>query len=351
MRLRKLLIAGMFFGLADVTSAAAPVELEIVTERGVQITAPQEWVQLLAGIGIEQVRIRSGRAGDEPRIAKFGGAPASYHVVGVLTSRDQLRLPGGTFARADRVKLKDYFARLGADGADAVTAPRLRFGLTEKELTAVLADLAQPIDFETKGQPARSVLDRLQSKLAMKLAIDSDANQTFQSARPVMDELRGVSAGTSLAIILRDLHLAMRPEKPRGQPVVYRVVSITPDMLRQNTRGKMTGPDMPYWPVGWEPTKSPGETVPSLMQSLNAEIDGYTLNEALEAIRPRLKVPLFLDHAMLDSLNIDPAKIQVKIARSRMSYKRVVDRVVAQAHVGSDIRVDEAGSPFLWITR
>src|SRR5439155_6230757 len=118
----------------------------------------------------------------------------SYHVVGVLTSRDQLRLPGGTFSRADRVKLKDYFARLGADGADAVTAPRVRFGLTEKELTAVLADLAQPIDFETKGLPPRSIVDRLQSKLAFKFAINADADRAIRSAAPAADELKGVAA-------------------------------------------------------------------------------------------------------------------------------------------------------------
>jgi hypothetical protein len=351
MRFRVICSAAILIALCRSAGVAAPVELELVTERGVQITAPQEWLQLLAGIGIDQVRIRGGQPGDEPQIVNPVSSGGSYHVVGVLTSRDQLRLPGGAFTRADRVKIKDYFARLGADGADAVTAPRVRFGLTGKELTAVLADLAQPIDFETKGQPARSVLEKLQSRLAMKFAIDSDANQAIQSAKPASDDLRGVSAGTALAIMLRNWQLAMRPEKPRGQPVVYRIVPTTRDMLRQSTRGKMSGADLQYWPIGWEPAKSPGETVPSLMQSLNAEIDGYSLDEALDAIRPRLKVPLFLDHAMLASLNIDTAKIQVKIARSRMSYKRVVDRVVAQAHVGSDIRVDEAGIPFLWITR
>jgi len=143
----------MLFGIAEVASAAGPpIELELVTEQGLQITAPQQWLQLLAGIGIEHVQIRGARKGDEPKIMNRGTArAASYQVVGVLTSRDQLRLPGGTFTKADRTRLKDYFAQLGADGADAVAAPRVGFGLTEKELTAVLADLAQPIDFETKG--------------------------------------------------------------------------------------------------------------------------------------------------------------------------------------------------------
>ena len=38
--------------------AAPPIELELVTERGVQITAPHEWLQLLASIGVDDVRIR-----------------------------------------------------------------------------------------------------------------------------------------------------------------------------------------------------------------------------------------------------------------------------------------------------
>src|SRR5205823_4483613 len=104
--------------IATAANAAAPaVELELVTERGVQITAPQEWLQLLAGIGIERVRVRGARTGDEPKVDNRGSSnQASYHVVGVLTSRDQLVLPGSTFSRADRVRIKDYFARLGAEG-------------------------------------------------------------------------------------------------------------------------------------------------------------------------------------------------------------------------------------------
>ena len=54
--------------VAVATAAGPPIELELVTERGVQITAPQEWLQLLAGIGIEHVQIRGSRQGDEPKV-------------------------------------------------------------------------------------------------------------------------------------------------------------------------------------------------------------------------------------------------------------------------------------------
>jgi hypothetical protein len=353
MQLRTILSTLILIALADTANAAGPpVELELVTEQGLQITAPQEWLQLLAGIGIEHVRIRGSQAADEPQVVNRGTSrAASYQVVGVLTSRDQLRLPGGTFTKADRARLKDYFARLAADGADAVAAPHVRFGLTEKELTAVLADLAQPIDFETKGMTPRAFIDRLQTKLSHKPSVNAEAEQAMRTAAPAVDELKGVAAGTALAITLRNCGLVMRPEKSRGQPVLYRIVVAGPEVIRGPTLGKMAATDMQYWPVGWEPEKSPGEMAPSLFVSRNAEIDGYSLEEALAAIGPLLKIPMHLDRAALKTHRIEPEKLPVKLAKTRTTYKRVLDRILSQAHLGSEIRVDEAGVPFLWITR
>ncbi|HEX4413768.1 MAG TPA: hypothetical protein VH107_09080, partial [Lacipirellulaceae bacterium] len=182
---------------------------------------------------------------------------------------------------------------------------------------------------------------------------DSDATRQLNNASPVVDELKGLSAGTALAMILRPGSLVMRPEKPRGQSVIYRIIAADADTISQNTLGKTSGPDsnQKNWPIGWEPDKSPGEVAPSLMETLNAEIAGYSLEEAIEAITPRLKVPLYVDHALFSVHHIDPTKIQVKLPRAKMSYKRLLDRVFTQAHVGCTIRVDESGKPFLWVTR
>src|SRR3990172_4748774 len=103
MRPHVFAIALIVFACAITVRAAPPIELELATERGVQITAPHEWLQLLAGIGIDHVRIRGIQSGDEPAVVNRGTAERpSYHVVGILTARDQLRMPGGTFSRGDR---------------------------------------------------------------------------------------------------------------------------------------------------------------------------------------------------------------------------------------------------------
>jgi hypothetical protein len=356
--------------------AAPSIELELATENGLQITAPQEWLQLLTRLGVENVQIRGAKPGDAPAVTNRGTAQRPrYHVVGILSSREQLRLPGDTFTRGDAKRLKDYFDRLSADGDERLTAPEGHFGLTQKELADVFADLSQPLDFETKGQPPRTVIERLQSKFKQQFAIDASADRTLREAQVFPDELTGLSAGTALAMLLRNYGLVFHPEKPRGQPTVYRIQPAngesaatrlgspraasdqpalsagTPRPTEDDHAGKIINIRQKNWPIGWEPEKAPGATAPMLFDKINAEIDGFTLQESLDAIGPRLKVPYYVDRRMLAALGIDPANVKIKVERAQMSYMRLLDRVLAQARLGCQLRTDEAGTVFLWISR
>jgi len=318
--------------------AAPPIELELATESGLQITAPREWLQLMASLGNENVRIRSASSADKPAVDNRGDAVRPrFHVVGILTASDELRLPGGRFRTSDRQKLANYFARLATDGPESLSSPRGRFGLTENEFAAVHADLAQPVDFATQGQPLRTVLDRLQAKFSLRLTPNAAANQIIRTAAPVADEIRGLTAGTGLAIVLRSYGLALRPEKARGKPVTLRIVAV--DSVGD------------AWPIGWEPKTSPRETAPKLFEFLNVEIEGYTLQEAIDAIAPRIQLPLYWDHTALARDKLDPTKVQVRLPRSRSYYKRILDRVLAQARLAGTVQVDEAGTAFYWITK
>lgn len=323
---------------AATAQAAPPVDVELATESGLQITAPREWLQLLAGIGIENVRIRTATSVDKPMVDNRGDAAnPRFHVVGILTADEELRLPGGRFGRGDRQKLADYFARLSADGPESMTAERGRFGLTRKEFDAAHADLAQPLGFPTKGQPLRAVLDRLQTKFVLRLAPDATAEQIIRTAAPVADDVEDLAAGTGLTIILQSYGLALRPEKLSGQPASLGIVPI------ETTDDR--------WPIGWDSKSSPGQIAPTLLEFINVEIEGYTLEEAMNAMQPRVKLPFYWDHAALAKYKIDPANIQVHIPRTRTFYKRILDRALVQAHLAGQLRVDEAGTPFLWISK
>jgi hypothetical protein len=334
--------------------AAAPIELELATERGVQITAPHDWLQLLAAIGIEDVRIRGMQPGDELKAENRGTSVSPrYHVLGFLTAGDQLRLPGGSFSRSDRAAIKDYFDRLSDDGAEALTAPRGRFGLTARELALVTADLAQPIDFQTRHQLLDTVIGKLNAKFTIQSLQSPSASSVpeLRKADRIVDELQGLTAGTGLAIILRNYGYALRPNKERARPLSYDIIAVDRDELFQSTLGETDDFKLQQWPIGWKADRLASKIVPELFEPRNAEIQGYTLEETLQAIGSRVKIPFYVDHAALRAARIDLATVQVQIARSRISYKRVLDRALSQARLYCQIRVDEAGTPFLWITR
>jgi hypothetical protein len=148
-----------------------------------------------------------------------------------------------------------------------------------------------------------------------------------------------LTAGTGLTILLRPLGLALRPAKPRGGEVVHRIVA------GENFDGN------DVWPVGWKLDGSPRQTAPEFFENLNSEIDGYTLDEALGAIVSRLKSPVLIDHAAVARRGVPFNKVHVKLSRTNTYYKRILDRILIQAHLHGELRVDEAGTVFYWISR
>jgi hypothetical protein len=80
------------------------------------------------------------------------------------------------------------------------------------------------------------------------------------------------------------------------------------------------------------------------------EINAYSLEQALQALEPHMGVPLLFDERMLNARRIEPAKIQVKFPNRRTYVRRAVDTVLSQARLGGELRIDEAGKPFYWMT-
>ena len=91
--------------------------------------------------------------------------------------------------------------------------------------------------------------------------------------------------------------------------------------------------------------------ISEMFKFLTFEISGYTLAQALDVLSPRLGVPLKFDDLILQRRDIHPDKIQVKLPRKKTYLKRAVDRILGQARLSGELRVDEAGKPFYWITQ
>ena len=328
------------FGASNHAPAAPPkaqFEIELGTEKGAPFDAPQKWSKLFADRSVAGVRVRPLEPGEQPKI-DAGGTAASptYRIFGTITAQNTLLVPGGKFAMSDGAALDKWLRELGENGVAGVTQKKTAFGLTPQQFAAIHDDLAQKVSFTTKGVAPRDVLSKLAAQLKTPIVVDPDAKKAIADDDPVRDELEGVSCGTAIAAILRPAGLVLVPRKPGGSP---------PEL--QVTSGKGAAE---FWPIGWAPEKNVKDIAPIYFEFLNIEIDDITAGDAIAAIQAKLKVPFLYDHNGLARAKIDLDKTKIKVAPLKTFYLKALQYILQPANLKHEFRVDEAGSPFEWIT-
>ena len=328
----------VLFSAAGIARAQARVELELVSEEGAPATVAHQWGPALSELRLSNLRIRAARPGDQVGIQQRGsGDSATYLVTGALTARNTLRLPGAEFRLGDKAGLTAWIAKLKEGGETRLNEQEVVFGMTPTQLVAVHDALKVPVAFATKGQRSFDVLKRISATLRLPFLADGEARQAMGGDDPVLDELQGLSAGTAIAAVLRPLGLVMVPQKQSGGEVRLWITDVR--------RSKES------WPVGWPSESSPRETLPELFAfAKNVAIQDTPLDVALEAIGQRVKAPMLYDHNSLARQQIDPAAVHVTLDDGRTYYQRIIGRLLNQAGLTSELRVDDAGTPFLWIS-
>ena len=312
------------------------VTLEVITEKGLSITALQEWTRLLDGKGADSVKLRSGREGEGVGIEEINlGRTQSYRVTAILGRDQTLHMPDGKrFTKRNLGQLPQWFNRIKVGGEDELMRQPASDGMTRAERNELLLELAKPIDFSTKDQPLAETLGAVRELTGLNFSA-SPAMIARVKMLKAKDELNGFSAGTAMAILLRGHGLAVVPKREVGGTVNLHVLPI--------------GVSDEAWPVGQPLKRSPADTCPVLFQFIEVEINRTPLQKALGAIGPRLNTALFFDHYKIEKDNLD-TNVDVRFPKDKTFYKKILDHILYQAFLGVDLKVDEAGKPFLWIT-
>lgn len=336
---RVLLRAGLLATLsfaAELPAAEPRVHLEIGTTGIGAIEGPQQWVRALEGMSLASVRLRSAEPTDRTNVEKTGTPEAPvYHVTGLLTSNNELLLPGAKIRYGDKAGLQAWLDKItsSSDQAEATGA----FGMSDEQLVALHDRLAPALSISTRGKELSAVLRSIAGELPVALDIDLELRTKVREANAVADELQGLSVGTALAAALRPAALGFAPLRQTDGTWRLRVVDI--DKTRD------------AWPVGWPGDAPPPVLVPKLFEKLEVEIADTPLDKALSALEGRIKIPFVIDYLALDTRQIKMSEIKVRFPAKRVSYLRVIERLLYQAQLEVEVRVDEAHRPFLWIQR
>jgi hypothetical protein len=317
---------------------AGQIEMVLATSPGFPAMSTGDWYRMLVSLGVNDLQIRQATGTDKPQIESSGNASdPDYKVTGVLTSRNELILPGGKFSARDSGGLRIWLDKLRNEGAArAQGAPRLPFGFTVAQLQQVQADLRRPVDISTLGVQPRVLLERLGAQLTLPLVAQSDVADSLAEGSPLTMELKGVSAGTALSCALRARGLALAPRtNPKRQPeyVVMRASE-----------------NLEAWPVGWPPKKPERDLLPGLFELVNVELEDIPLSQLLDVLGDRLKVPLLFDQAAIERQKIDVSKVRVSLPPKETAYAIVLNKTLAHGKLKYVIRVDDANKPVVWIT-
>jgi len=190
------------------------------------------------------------------------------------------------------------------------------------------------VTFSTPGITRREAVERIAAQLGPPLSIEPALADAL-AEDSVAEQLQGLSSGTALAYVLRPAGMCLVPRGPGDRPACAVV------RARAN---------LEIWPVGWEPERPVREVLPALFEFHNVNIQNVPVGRTLEAIGKILKAPVLLDHNALARWGIDPAKALVTHPRSRTTYGIALGKILFQAGLKYEVRLDEARQPFLWVT-
>ena len=330
-----VLVAILLLAGVSPSKAAGRVQLEIVGSSRGDALVFQQWLRALSGAGIKSVRIRSGKPTDKIGIEVRGSEDSPLYVVtGVLQSNDELRLPGAKFKRSEAAKLARWLDDLAKHGPVEKRETVGAFGMTGRQFEHVRTDLSQPVDFPTENVLRSKVVSQMIQRLTLPTEIKRQHLEALEKDN-VAEDLVGLSSGTALACVLRPAGLCLVPHVSEGG-VGYTVVEAKPKLE--------------IWPIGWKPKKPRREVLPTMFEFLPVNIQGVSAQKALEAIAKRMKVPVLMDHNAMARHGIEPEKVIVSLPRSRTTYGIALRKILFQAGLKSELRVDEAGQPLLWIS-
>jgi hypothetical protein len=334
-------IASMMPGISGHLYAQRSVELTLLSDSLSSALDHQQWMQAMSEVGADRVKVKTA-VRPKPAVTESEAGSQVVVQVKAVIANGRIKFPGKSFARSDTSGVRAFLAKLRDDGAKTTLAKKKAFGLTSEQLVDVHRLLATSVDRETQGVSARALVHDLLDALPMRYQISQTAQTMLDEQEMAGVKLRGLSMGTALAILLRQQGLVFHPRPKQGSAVELRVVR------KENAKE--------FWPPGWPVEEAPGNAFPKMFQRIPLQVNETPLASVLSAIERRLKLPFLVDPGATkdkDGNTIDLSETMVSYNKAKTSYALALSKLLLQAkpRLRHELRQDERGTRFLWITR
>ncbi len=299
----------------------------------------QEWGRLLQELGYSP-RFRVPAVGEKQRLEEeSANGRLRLLAVGGLQADGSIELGGRRFTLSDGPVLDQFLQDLRKHGSGGPAAGNPRWGLSDEQFLAFSRLLLETVEESVElGSPAETVR---QLRLPMELSIVF-ADEVLQSSlqprpegAPEELELSGVSRGTALAIALSQYGMGFRPVLTKQGKYVAEI--------------RAGGEADNLWPVGWKTLEPMPEVLPAWLKSIPFSIEDADLASLVEAVSGKLEIPAYSSALALRTAgrSLD----ELTWSRSgKLSPFAMLRTVGEKFELGFDVRADEAGRLFLWVT-
>lgn len=334
-------MAGGIPGVCANLYAQRSVELTLLSDSKSSALDHQQWMQAMSEVGADHVRVQTA-VRPKPEVTESkSGSHVVVQVKAVIAS-GRIKFPGKSFAQSDTNGVSAFLSRLRDDGVKTTLAKKKAFGLTSEQLVDVHRQLATSIDSQTKGVGTASLVVDLLDALPMRHEISKTAKTRLDDQDKVTVDLNGVSAGTALSILLRQHGLVFHPQSKQGSGVELRVVR------KEDAKE--------FWPPGWPVEEAPVNAFPKMFQRIPLQVNQTPLASVLTAIERRLELSFLVDPGATkdkDGNAVDLSQTLVSYNKAKTSYALALSKLLLQAkpRLRHELRKDENGETFLWITR
>ena len=315
------------------------VEVLIQSQPSYRIKS-QEWGRVFQELGYS-VKFREPRGGEAARIEDLDRDDfLATRVVAAMAADGSLRIGKQKFDIESTKLLTQSLDEIQRHGAKGPPDDSPTWGLTEEQFKEVTSLLGVPVENPVELQSSILALESIGLPANMRMKFTEAARQQALAERPASApdtiELQGFTKGSAIAIVLAQYGLGFRPRYVA--PGKYDM-----EIDRGNESHNL-------WPIGWKPEQSFSEILPSYFRAIPLDVEDVAIKSLVEAISEKMGVTHFSAASALTEKGLDINTLKYTRKDDRISPARLLTAVGDKLDLGFDVRVDEAGKMFLWVT-
>ncbi len=320
--------------------SSTTLQIDLTTSDASQVLHSQNWGRVFDQLG-RRVRIKTAGGEEDLSIREtVRGSLRTVLIAGRIDRRGALVFKGRTFQPGEERALRDWLDELETYGAQGNPAGQPRWGLTSEQFQSLFESLAADVSIELEGQPLVDAVRTLGFGTDIPIRVSEAAAGKWASGQNpliVRQDVRGLTRGSALALLLNDHGLCFRPLRTPGGAIDLVILdrAATPDP----------------WPIGWEPRPdvprsdyAPGLFAFDLIGFLDRPV-----TETLAEARKRAGCPIVIDLPGVARKDIDLSQRTFGLSQKKTAWILVLQPALGGTGLVPQIRVDEAGRGFVLI--